>query len=231
MWEAFTMNDYVTNSNILVVVAHSDDEVLGCGGTLMRHMLNGDKVHIIFLTNGVGARGSNDGADARRLACEKVMQILGVASFQQLDFPDNQLDTIPLLEIVQKVEEAVTRVKPDIIYTHYAEDLNVDHRICSAAVSTACRPLPASNHCQIYGIEVNSSTEWSPSNVFKPSHHVNIDGFVNHKLKLMNMYETEVRNFPHPRSCEAIEALAKWRGATAGFRAAEAFTVMQSRWR
>ena len=224
------MNDYSRNLKVLVVAAHSDDEVLGCGGTLMRHLSQGDEVRIIFLTNGVGGRGSNEGADVRKLACKNVMNVLGVSSFQQFDFPDNQLDTVPLLEIVQKVEQTVFSFKPDIIYTHYAEDLNIDHRICSAAVSTACRPLPISLHREIFGFEINSSTEWSTFNVFKPSHHVNIEGFLDQKIKLMGMYENEIRDFPHPRSCEAIRALAKWRGATAGFFAAEAFTVMQSRW-
>ena len=224
------MNDYPTNSKVLVVAAHSDDEVLGCGGTLLRHFSQGDEVSIIFLTNGVGARGSDEGAEARKLSCKKVMNLLGVASFQQFNFPDNQLDTVPLLEIVKKVEEVVFSFSPDIIYTHYAEDLNVDHRVCSAAVSTACRPLPASRHRKIYGFEVNSSTEWSTSNVFKPTYYVNIEDFLEQKIKLMGMYENEIRDFPHPRSFEAIRALAKWRGATAGFPAAEAFTVMQSRW-
>ena len=216
---------------ILVVAAHSDDEVLGCGGTLLKHVARGDEVHIMFLTNGVGARGSDDGANARSKACDKVMNKIGVASYQQLDYPDNQLDRITLLEIVKVVEESIRKINPTIIYTHFEGDLNIDHRICSSAVSTACRPLPATDHVQVFAFEVASSTEWATCNKFSPSHFVNIDEFLDAKLDLMCLYEDEIRSFPHPRSLEAIDALAKWRGSTSGFGAAEAFVSMQTRWK
>ena len=216
---------------ILVVAAHSDDEVLGCGGTLLKHVARGDEVHVIFLTNGVGARGSDDGANARSMACEKVMKKICVASYQQLDYPDNQLDRIALLEIVKVVEESIRKINPTIIYTHFEGDLNIDHRICSSAVSTACRPQPSTDHVQIFAFEVASSTEWATRDNFNPSHFVNIDDFLDEKLDLMCLYEQEIRSFPHPRSLEAIDALAKWRGSTSGFRAAEAFVPMHTRWK
>lgn len=225
------MYDLEDKQTILVVAAHSDDEVLGCGGSLLRHVTRGDEAHVMFLTNGVGARGSNDGAKARSNACQNVMDQIGVTSFRQLDYPDNQLDTVALLEIVRVIEDVISEISPTVIYTHFEGDLNVDHRICSTAVSTACRPLPETNHIQIFGFEVPSSTEWSIKDAFHPSHYVNIENFLDDKLKLMSMYEDEVRSFPHPRSLEAISALAKWRGSTAGFRAAEAFVSMQTRWK
>ena len=224
------MFDVYQKQIILVVAAHSDDEVLGCGGTILKHIARGDKVHVMFLTNGVGARGSNNGAHARRIACENVMKIAGVTSFRQLDYPDNQLDRIALLEIVKDVEDYVHEIKPTIVYTHFEGDLNVDHRICSSAVSTACRPLPETDHFQIFAFEVASSTEWSTNDNFKPTHFVNIEEFLDAKMKLMSQYEDEIRSFPHPRSLEAIDALARWRGAISGFRAAEAFLPMQTRW-
>lgn len=224
------MYDVKNKQTILVVAAHSDDEVLGCGGTLLKHIARGDEVHVIFLTNGVGARGSDKGVNARSKACKNVMNKAGVTSFRQLDYPDNQLDKIALLEIVKVVEDAIYAINPTIIYTHFEGDLNVDHRICSAAVSTACRPLPETVHVQIFAFEVPSSTEWSTSHSFKPSHFVNIEEFLDAKLGLMSLYEDEIRSFPHPRSLEAIDALAKWRGSTSGFRAAEAFVSMQTRW-
>lgn len=225
------MYDVNNNEIILVVAAHSDDEVLGCGGTMLRHAARGDEVHVIFLTNGVGARGSDDGANARSAACESVMKKAGVTSFKQFDFPDNQLDKVSLLEVIKVVENVITAIRPTIIYTHFEGDLNIDHRICSAAVATACRPLPETDHVQIFAFEVPSSTEWSASDCFKPTHFVNIEEFLDAKLGLMCLYEDEIRNFPHPRSLEAIGALAKWRGATAGFRAAEAFVSMQTHWK
>ena len=225
------IDNFRKNNKVLVVAAHSDDEVLGCGGTLLRHVARGDEVHLIFLTNGVGARGSDYGADARSGACLNVMKTIGVSSFRQFDFPDNQLDKVPLLQIVQKIEEFIKSITPDILYTHYTGDLNVDHRICSHAVLTACRPLPQTNHLQIHAFEVLSSTEWSATSDFSPTHYINIEDYLADKKKLMVMYGDELKNFPHPRSLEAIDALAKWRGATVGFNAAEAFMVMQSRWR
>ena len=224
------MYDFSDKQKILVVAAHSDDEVLGCGGTLLKHIARGDEVHVMFLTNGVGARGSDDGANARSNACEKVMVQIGVSSFRQLDYPDNQLDGTALLEIVKVVEDFISVIRPTIIYTHFQGDLNVDHRVCSAAVSTACRPLSGTSHIQIFAFEVASSTEWSIEDAFKPSHFVNIENFLDDKLKLMSIYDDEVRPFPHPRSLEAISALAKWRGSTSGFCAAEAFVSMQTRW-
>ena len=225
------MYDVNNKQTILVVAAHSDDEVLGCGGTLLKHVSRGDEVHVMFLTNGVGARGSDDGANARSTACKNVMTKAGFTSFRQLDYPDNQLDKIALLEIVKVVEVAIDEINPTIIYTHFKGDLNIDHRICSAAVSTACRPLPKTGHFQIFAFEVLSSTEWSTSDNFKPSHFVNIEEFLDAKLSLMRLYEDEIRSFPHPRSLEAIDALAKWRGLTSGFLAAEAFVSMQTRWK
>lgn len=225
------MYDAKNKQTILVVAAHSDDEVLGCGGTLLRHVAQGDEVHVMFLTNGVGARGSDDGANERSNACKNVMNEAGVISFRQLDYPDNQLDTIALLEIVRVVENVISEINPTIIYTHFEGDLNVDHRICSAAVSTACRPLPNTVHTQIFAFEVPSSTEWSSNNNFKPTHFVNIEGFLDGKFNLMSLYKDEIRSFPHPRSLKAIDALAKWRGSTSGFRAAEAFVSIQSRWK
>jgi LmbE family N-acetylglucosaminyl deacetylase len=228
-----TLIMYNLNSNeiILIVAAHSDDEVLGCGGTMLRHIARGDEVHVVFLTNGVGARGSDDGVNERSAACENVMNKAGVSSFSCFDYPDNQLDKIALLEVVKVVEDAITAISPTIIYTHFEGDLNIDHRICSSAVSTACRPLPGTEHAQIFAFEVPSSTEWSTSDNFKPTHFVNIEEFLDAKLSLMCLYEDEIRSFPHPRSLEAIGALAKWRGSTAGFQAAEAFVSMQTRWK
>lgn len=225
------MAEQKSNKNVIVIAAHPDDEVLGCGGSLLRHVAKGDKVHVMFLTNGVSARGSDYGANLRSLACEKVMKQIGVTSFCQFDYPDNQLDTVPLLEIVKLVEDFISQVDPSIIYTHFSGDLNVDHRMCSAAVSTACRPLPETNYTEIYTFETPSSTEWSARDIFDPTHFINIQDYLDDKLNLMSIYEDEVRSFPHPRSLDAISALAKWRGSTSGFYAAEAFVPMKTRWR
>jgi N-acetylglucosamine malate deacetylase 1 len=215
----------------LAVVAHPDDEVLGAGGTLARFAATGHEVHIVFLTDGVGARGDDKAAVQRRAdAARKAAALLGANEPTFLGFPDNRLDKIDLIEITQAIEKLISTIKPRTIYTHHAGDLNIDHVICHRSVLTACRPMPGSTVRRIYAMEVPSSTEWAspdPSNAFAPSRFVDISAVRETKRAALEAYAEEMRPFPHPRSFEAIEALAKWRGATAGLAAAEAFMVVR----
>ena len=216
---------------VLVVAAHSDDEALGCGGTIARNAAEGDIVHVIFLTNGVGARGVDTvdtRAADRRHAAERALAVLGVTSSSHFDFPDNGLDNVSLLDIVQAIEPVIADFKPDTIYTHFAHDLNVDHRICHQAVLTACRPQPSHPVRAIYEFEVASSTEWSFSETtFHPQHFVDISQHFDTKLRALSEYAEELRPPPHPRSDVSIEALARWRGANVGCAMAEAFRVVR----
>jgi len=216
---------------VLAVAAHPDDEVLGAGGTLARHVASGNEVHLVFLTDGVGARG-DDKAAAQRRACaaRKAAALLGAKEPTFLGFPDNRLDNVDLLEITQAVEKMIAKIRPGIVYTHHAGDLNIDHVICHRAVLTACRPLADRTVRRIYAMEVPSSTEWAPPDVacaFTPSRFVDISAFQTIKRQALEAYGEEMRAFPHPRSFEAVDALAKWRGATAGLPAAEAFMVLR----
>jgi len=185
----------------------------------------------MFLTNGVGARnsGSSDPAALRRAeAARKASDILGVKNIIQLDFPDNRLDSLPLLDVVQSIEPVIADLRPSVILTHFAEDLNVDHRVCHQAVLTACRPQPGHPVRTILGFEVPSSTEWAFSApTFTPNCFIDISAQLDKKLKALDAYHEEMRPAPHPRSASSIEALARWRGATAGCSAAEAFSVVR----
>jgi N-acetylglucosamine malate deacetylase 1 len=217
---------------VLVIAAHSDDEALGCGGTLARHASAGDTVRCIFMTDGVGAREGSaayaEGAQRRRKSAIKAATLLGAGEPRMLDFPDNQLDTVPLLGITQAIEAEVRAYQPEIVYTHHGGDLNVDHRLVAQATLTALRPLPGSCVRAIYGFEVASSTEWAAGATgpgFNPRRAVDIRQYLARKIEAVAAYEEEVRAFPHPRSPRAIEALAVWRGASFGLEAAEAFTV------
>jgi len=216
---------------ILVVVAHPDDEVLGAGGTLARHAAAGDQVYIAFLADGVGARGNDKAAaEHRATAARRAATILGAGKPHFLGFGDNRLDSVDLLDIIQAVERVVADSKPAIVYTHHAGDLNIDHGICHRAVLTACRPMPGSPVRAIYAMEVPSSTEWaapSAGDAFLPSRFVDISAVQDIKRRALEAYAEEMRPFPHPRSFEAVEALAKWRGASAGLSAAEAFMVLR----
>jgi len=219
------------NERVLVIVAHPDDEVLGCGGTIARHVASGDAVHICFLTDGVGARGDDVRAAARRnAAARRAVAILGGSELTFHAFPDNRLDRVDLLTVVKTIEDEIANVQPTTIYTHHAGDLNIDHVICNRAVLTACRPLPGQAVRNIYAIEIASSTEWGSigsSAPFTPTRYVDISKFIDLKRRALEAYAEEMRAFPHPRSYEALEALAHWRGSTAGLAAAEAFMVLR----
>jgi len=220
-----------SGSIVLAVVAHPDDEVLGAGGTLARHAVNGSEVHIIFLADGVGARGQGKAAAARRAeAARNAALCIGAKDPRFLGFPDNRLDRLELLDMVQAIECAIQSIQPNTVYTHHIGDLNIDHSICHRAVLTACRPLSGSSVRRIYAMEVPSSTEWASSvagNVFIPSRFVDISTTQKAKRSALEAYSEEMRPFPHPRSFEAVDALAKWRGAAAGLAAAEAFMVLR----
>ncbi len=220
----------MSRNTILVVAAHGDDEVLGCGGVMARHAALGDAVHVLLLADGETSRGAGD-TNARQKAAQAAGKVLGVQSVTCLDLPDNRMDGLPLLDVVRKVENEVERTKPQIIYTHHGGDLNVDHQVVHRAVLTACRPLPSSTVREIYGFEVLSSTEWASTDqdatAFRPVRFVATDRYFERKVEALHCYETEMRDFPHARSYGAVEALAKLRGAQNGLAAAEAFTVLR----
>ncbi len=218
------------SKNILVVAAHADDEAIGCSGTIARHVAEGDNVHLLFMTDGVGAREIvADEADDRLSAAEQAAKILKVSSVTNLSFPDNSMDALPLLDIVKEVEAKIKEVKPEIIYTHHIGDLNVDHQIAHRAVMTACRPQPGFGVKAIYAFEVLSSTEWQTPSVlpFIPNVFVDISEYLSTKMQVVTAYEEEMRDVPHSRSLKHIELLAQHRGYSVGVHAAEAFMLVR----
>ncbi len=215
---------------VLVVAAHPDDEVLGCGGTIARHAASGDAVHVAILAKGLASRGEPSPAEVAELcaSAERAGAVLGTSSLQLHDNPDNRMDTVPALELAQSVEALLARFHPSIVYTHWAGDVNVDHRLVHQAVVTACRPLPGHSVERVLFFEVPSSTEWqTPGSApaFAPNYFVDVTGTLEAKLAALSAYSSELREFPHPRSRRAVEYLARWRGATVGLDAAEAFVL------
>jgi LmbE family N-acetylglucosaminyl deacetylase len=216
---------------VLVVAAHADDEVLGCGGTIARNVAEGYTVHAVFLADGVSSR---QGADAQELtkrlaATELARQVLGITTTTFLGLPDNRLDSLPLIEVVQQITRVIHQINPQIIYTHHYGDLNIDHRIAHQAVMTACRATPESSVREILTFEVMSSTEWGSVGLapFLPNLFVDITAYMAIKVQALNAYVFEMRSAPHSRSLEHLNVLARHRGHSVGLTAAEAFMVMR----
>lgn len=221
--------------DIAVIAAHPDDEVLGCGGTIARHAASGDRVHILILAEGATSRDPVSGVADRseelaalRAAARDAAVILGATSVEFGGLADNRMDGLELLDVVKIVEAFLGRFRPQVIYTHHAGDMNIDHLVTQRAVSTALRPVPGADFSSLLYFEVPSSTEWGgvPCGMpFVPQWFEDIAPFLDRKLAALRAYSAEMRAFPHPRSYEHVEALARVRGATAGVSAAEAFML------
>jgi N-acetylglucosamine malate deacetylase 1 len=213
-------------TTVLVVAAHPDDEVLGCGGTMARHVADGDTVFSLFVADGETAR-IMAGKTNRNIAAFEASKVLGTEPPRFLDLRDQKLDTYPQLEITQAIEGHIADIKPSVVYTHHAGDLNLDHWIVHRATMTACRPLPGSIIKEIYAFEVPSSTEWGSG--FAPNHFVNIAPYLMKKESALGCYKDEMRPPPHPRNPHiVIDVLAAQRGSIVGLHYAEAFTVLRS---
>lgn len=217
---------------VLVVAAHTDDEALGCGGTIARHVSEGDAVYAVFMADGVTSRSETDLSDIqnRNHAAESAREILGITQNFYLGLPDNRLDSLPLLEVIQLLEPIIRQLQPEVVYTHHHGDLNLDHKITHQAVLTACRPIPGSSVKEFYAFEVMSSTEWGAPTAqpFIPNHFVDISAQLEKKLKSLHAYREEMRASPHSRSIEHTIALCEHRGASMGVQTAEAFITIRT---
>ncbi|MBH90032.1 MAG: GlcNAc-PI de-N-acetylase [Magnetovibrio sp.] len=226
----------MTQESILVVAAHPDDEVLGCGGTIAKHTQSGDKVHILIIAEGLTSRQKKQdvkkiekGLKTLQKNSSKAAQALGAEEPHFFGFPDNRLDSINLLDIIKPIENIVKEIRPDSIYVHHGGDLNIDHQIVNRAVITACRPLPEFSVKNIFTYETVSSTEWGIETQapFRPTRFINISDTISNKLSALKAYDSEMRPYPHARSFENVEYLARTRGASVGIEFAEAFTVIR----
>lgn len=216
---------------ILVVVAHPDDEILGIGGTILKHKQNGDDIYCIITAEGIGSRYDSEDTKEEvsilHTQSEQVAKKLGIKEIYLLGFPDNRMDTMDLLDIIKPIEKIISDINPDIIYTHHEHDLNIDHRLCFQAVMTICRPIGDSVK-SIYTFETLSSTEWQTrKQQFEPNMYINIEEYIEEKINIMKLYKDELREYPHPRSEEGIRILAQYRGLESGSRYAEALCLIR----
>lgn len=219
-------------TNVLVVAAHPDDEVLGMGGTLLKLAQSGkSNLHLLFLSFGEASRGKRiANEELRKRQAIAVSKKIGATIYLEENFPDNTFDSVPLLKIIQKVEYYLNIIKPAIIYTHHGHDLNVDHRLTFQAVFTSARPSRYPNLKKFFTFEILSSTEWqvkTSSTVFLPTTYVDIGQYLKPKIELLREYQREISPFPFPRSPDGVKALAQYRGMESGLKYAEAFQLIR----
>lgn len=220
---------------MLVVAAHPDDEVLGCGGTIIKHCKRGDEVHVMIMAEGVTSRTNEHSIKSNEKALERLhanafqaSKIMGVSSVNLALFPDNRMDSVNLLDVIKKIEDEVEDFGPDIVYTHHMGDVNIDHRITHEAVVTACRPMPGKTVRKMLFFETLSSTEWQMSvtnKVFLPNFFVDVEIEFEQKIEALKCYESEMRLYPHSRSYDAVKILSCFRGFSVGKKCVEAFEV------
>ena len=209
---------------ILVLAAHPDDETLGCGATISKLSKQGHDIKLLTFTDGVSARDIKDNKN-RNKSLEKVSKILGIKDFKYGNFPDNKMDSIPLLDVCKFIEKEV-KEDPDVIFTHHPGCLNIDHNIVYRAVITAFRPQ-YKKEIEINCFEVPSSTEWNPNSDFKNNLYIDVEGFVEKKIEALKIYDEEMRAYPHPRSYDAIISKMKSSGNEVGLNYAERFQTMR----
>ncbi len=216
---------------VMVIAAHPDDEVLGCGGTIARLAAEGHQVHVLIVGEGITSRNVlREDADfalvhAHHKRAQRAGKLLGAASVKLLGLPDQRLDDMPFLDLVHALEAEIKHIQPEWIFTHHGGDLNLDHALVFRATMTATRPMAGLSVQRLLAYEVASSTEWGFGQfqpVFQPNTFFDISSTLARKLAAMRAYESEARPFPHPRSPEALEAAARLWGSTIGLPAAEA---------
>lgn len=222
-------------NRILCIVAHPDDEALGVGGTLIKHAEQGDEVYIIILSDGEDSKVKMEEKNpARNLNAKDWCSETGCILYNIYNFPDQKLDSIPELEIVRLLERDTKEIKPEIVYTHFYQDLNKDHRVTANATFAAIRPISGHGiNPEIRTFETPSSSDQSPqllSHIFTPNFYVDITNQWKIKENSLKNYKLEMKPFPHPRSVKSIKALAIKRGSESGLKMAEAFYITRKIW-
>lgn len=219
---------------VLICVAHRDDETLGCGGVIQKHIKDKDQVFCLSMTDGVSSRSLKNIKLKKNKRLSNSMVASKILGFKWIDiiknFPDNKMDKVPLLEIVKVIENIKKKINPTIIYTHNPTDLNIDHRIVTDAVMTAFRPLANEKWKKIIAFEIPSATDYSyyrENKFFVPNYILNIEKFWEKKKLALKSYSSEIKKYPNSRSIKGIYNLAKIRGVQNGIKLAEAFKILK----
>ncbi|MEC8706768.1 MAG: PIG-L deacetylase family protein [Candidatus Thermoplasmatota archaeon] len=212
---------------VLVVSPHPDDEVLGCGGTISKHVSNADSVDLCIVTRTFPPDWPEEFHIKRLKEIAESSKLLGISNIHNLDFETVKLDTVPQFKINKALDEVLSNVKPDILYIPFKGDLHKDHRITFESSLVSARPRGCFPK-KILSYETLSETSWgSQISPFIPNYFVNIEGHLEKKLEAMKCYISELKDWPDQRSLESIEIQAKYRGSEVGYSAAEAFRIVR----
>ena len=217
-------------TRVLVIAAHPDDELLGLGGTVARHVREGDEVTAVVVSEGATSRYQSGAEDDLRASGRAAAAILGTRELRFLGLRDQRLDAEPILDVIRPIEAIVRELRPEVVYTHHWGDLNRDHRVVSEAAMVACRPVGDGYPRRLYCFETPSSSEWSSTDLslqFVPNHFVDVTATIEDKLRAMACYATEVRPAPHPRALESLRARAAYWGQIVGRAYAEPFVLVR----
>ncbi len=221
---------------VLVIAAHPDDEVYGMGGTIAKLSEQGHQVYVLIITDGCtsqyrNSENINDIIYKKQRETRIANEILGVKEVFFCDLPDMHLNEVPHVTVNEKIEAIIKSIKPEEVYTHFYGDVNLDHQIVYKSTLVATRPIPNQSVKRLYAYSVPSSTEWtphSPGTSFLPNVFSDIKNYINIKEMAIKAYETEVRNYPHPRSCESVKALDLAVGLQCGLESCESFVLLRS---
>lgn len=218
---------------ILVIAPHPDDETLGCGGSILRHVSEGKKVHWLIATNMQKDYGfSEEQIKTRKEEINKVTDFYSFSSVHRLNFPTCKLDEIPFNEVIESIGKVINKLQPDTIYLPFKGDAHSDHMIIYNASVVHTKWFRNKKLSQVLIYETLSETDFQNDvtvNTFRPNLYIDISKYIEGKLKAMSVYESETGEFPFPRSLKSIEVLAQKRGIESGFRAAEAFMILRQR--
>lgn len=215
---------------VLVIATHPDDEVLGCGGVMARHSAEGERVHVLVVTRGIPELFPPEQVEETRGELQAAHEVLGVAGVTFLDFPAPKLDVVPGHELADAIRKVIHSVEASVIYMPHRGDIHADHRAVYWATLVAARPLTGCPIRRLLCYETLSETEWaSPSgtDAFVPTVFADISDYLEQKLHAMSLYASQLKEAPHPRSVQALEALARLRGSTVNLMAAEAFMLVR----
>ena len=218
---------------VLIVAVHPDDESLGCGGTLLHHKAQGDSIHWLILTKPTAEYGFDASYDAhKQKVIQQVADAYGFDSVQQLGFPTTGLSDLKECDLVQALSKVVSDLQPEIVYTPFCADVHGDHQVAFRALMSATKSFRFPSIQRILMIETISETDQAMSNPatsFTPNVYVDISSYVEEKLDILRLYDTEIKDAPFPRSIEAVRALSCYRGAAIAVPHAEAFMLLREK--